>query len=424
MVSAVGLGLFGDLHEFEITSDGTALITIYNNIEVDCSTIGVDGKCWIDDCMFQEIEIETGKLLFQWRASDHVPLLDSYKVRGGDGDGKTPQTAYDFFHINSIDKDASGNYIISSRHMHAIYCISPAGDILWTLGGKHSNFIDLSNGYATNFAWQHHARLHGNNILSLFDNGGNNVFNKFSAFSQGMTVELNTTAMTVRLLHTYIHPSKLLSVSQGSMQIVPSNGYILVGWGNTPAYTEFTPEGEVICDMQFGPSLIFEILDLGWVKSYRAFKSKWIGKPETPPDIKILSGRAFVSWNGATEIASWVLQETELPTASDEDFTDIEELPKEGFETSFDLDGMADAFVRVVALDASGEALGYTKIVDTKFPSPPVSAPVPHAPCTWKLPKLMRHSGRFLFSRFSFSSLDSQGLVLLFGNTSPSSQPM
>lgn len=132
----MGLGLYGDLHEFHTTEHGTALITIYNDIELDFTTVGVNGKCWIDDCLFQEIDIETGNLLFQWRASDHVPLTDSNKTRGRDGDGTTPEMAYDFFHINSIEKDVVGNYIISARHMYAIYCINSAGDIVWTPGGN------------------------------------------------------------------------------------------------------------------------------------------------------------------------------------------------------------------------------------------------------------------------------------------------
>jgi len=364
------LDLYGDLHEFHITEQGTALITIYNDIELDCTAVGVPGKCWIDDCLFQEIGIETGTLIFQWRASDHIPLTDSYKTRGGDGDGSTPELAYDFFHMNSIEKDGVGNYIISSRHMHAIYCISPSGDILWTLGGRHSDFTDLSNGQASNFAWQHHARLHENNTMSLYDNGGNNVFQKFSHSSRGMIISLDTTAMTVSLLHTYEHPSHLLAISQGSMQIVPGTpGNVLVGWGNTPAFTEFTIDGEVLCDMHFGPSLVFELLDFGWVKSYRAFKSTWIGLPKTPPDAVFQAGKVFVSWNGATEVDAWVLQGAELASAGEDDFIEFDHVAKVSFETVFELEeDMSGAFVRVLALDKEGRVLGRTLVINTTLP--------------------------------------------------------
>lgn len=188
-----------------------------------------------------------------------------------------------------------------------------------------------------------------------------------------MMIELDTTAMTVKLANTYQHPSQLLTVSQGSMQVIPETGHVIVGWGNTPAFTEFAADGEVICDMHFGPSLIFKILDLGWVKSYRAFKSRWVGQPNTPPDIKFHAGRVFVSWNGATEVKSWILQGAELETAKEDDFIKIEELQKEGFETGFELHEMAGAFVRVVALDFTGKVLGITTVVNTTLP-PTVSA--------------------------------------------------
>ena len=350
----------GDLHEFKITENGTALITIYQNVKIDCTDLGFDDLCWVNDCVLQEIDIETGNLMFQWRASDHVPLRNSWKERGNDG--RTEATAYDFFHINSIDKDHLGNYLISSRHTHAVLCISPTGSILWQLGGRENSFTDLSSGAATNFAWQHHANWQSNNTLTLFDNNGNSVFHHRARFSRGVLLSLDLENMTATLLQTYIHSNKILAISQGSTQLLPGNGHVLVGWGNTPAYTEFTNEGEVLCNVHFAASVFFELVDLGFVKSYRAFKSHWVGKPRSPPDIKIENRRVFVSWNGATEVVAW---RVEIAGDEEEGFVAVNELPKEGFETSFELwDEVMDAFVRVAALDARGKVLGYSRVAD------------------------------------------------------------
>ena len=74
-----------------------------------------------------------------------------------DGHGKNKDDAFDFFHINSIDKTESGDYIVSARYMLAVICVSgKTGEILWQLGGKNNNFKDLD--HALNFAWQHHGR--------------------------------------------------------------------------------------------------------------------------------------------------------------------------------------------------------------------------------------------------------------------------
>ncbi|KAK0124592.1 hypothetical protein ONS95_009541 [Cadophora gregata] len=364
-ITSVGIDMGGDLHEFEITDNGTALFTIYEDKQVDCSDVGHDGLCWIDDCLFQEVDIVTGELLFQWRASDHVPLSHSYKLRHKDG--MTKKKAWDFFHLNSVEKDDLGNYLISSRHMRAIYYLDSKGNILWSLGGKHSDFTDLSDGYASNFKWQHHARWRGNNTMSFYDNHAKNVFHPLSEFSRGMLVQFDFENMTVKLLQTYKHPDNVLSISQGSMQVIPESGNVMIGWGNTPAYTEFTADGEVLCNTHFGAPLFFMILDFGWVKSYRTFKSPWVGKPKTPPTIKIYAGQIFASWNGATEVAKWRLESAKSLKATDDEFSVVEEIDKNGFEGVFLRGSWERRFVRVAALDREGEVLGYTEVVDSTF---------------------------------------------------------
>ena len=383
----------GDVHEFQITANNTALITIYHNREMDCTSLGLGPSCWISDSLFQEIDIETGRLIFQWHASDYTRLSDTFKWPSW-GDGKTEEKAFDFFHINSVDKDPLGNYYISSRFMHAILCISPSGEILWHLGGKNNNFTDLSAGEATNFSWQHHANWHANNTLSIFDNHGNNVLHPRAEYSRGLKVSLDLSAMTATLLASYVHPDAILAISQGSVQILPDSGNALVGFGNSPVYTEFSPEGDVLCDAHFGPALIFEILDIGLVKSYRAYKSHWVGRPKTNPAIKVKDGKAFVSWNGATEVRSWRLQEAnEVGGGAEgeeglEEFVTIHELERNGFETSFELDEISETSVRIAALDGEGAVIAYTAIVSTST-STSVSSLSLYLPYPPSLPPLL-----------------------------------
>ncbi|KAG9242747.1 ASST-domain-containing protein [Calycina marina] len=366
-VYAHGINIFGDLHEFRITPQGTAIMTIYHVHEVDCTDIGLGDSCWINDGLFQEVDIETGDLIFEWRATDHVPLSDVF-VKPSYKGGKSEDHSYDFFHINSVDKMDSGDYIISSRYAHAIICISAnTGDILWQLGGKNNNFKDMN--LATDFSWQHHTTWLGNNTLSLFDNHGNNVFHRLSDYSKGMIIQLDMEDMTATLLKSYAHPDKISTVSQGSVQVIPENGNVLVGFGNSPTYTEFSADGEMLCSAHFGPYLIFEILDFGLVKSYRTFKSAWVGRPKTVPDVKVENGKMYVSWNGATEVAWWRLETAET---LDDEFLTVQELEREGFETSFELHDV-DRHLRIVALDAARSVMEYSVVVSmtsTSFVSP------------------------------------------------------
>ncbi|KAJ9620954.1 hypothetical protein H2203_007540 [Taxawa tesnikishii (nom. ined.)] len=116
-ITTVG-DLQGDLHEFQITENGTALMTAYDPIQADLSSVGGASNGWIFDSVFQEVDIESGELLFQWRASDHYQVNESFASLGEKGG--SIETAWDYFHINSIDKDSSGNYYISSRYMHTL----------------------------------------------------------------------------------------------------------------------------------------------------------------------------------------------------------------------------------------------------------------------------------------------------------------
>ncbi|RFU31497.1 hypothetical protein B7463_g4795, partial [Scytalidium lignicola] len=332
-----GKGLKGDSHEFRITPQGTALITIYHKHKADCTDLGLGKSCWIQDGLFQEIDIETGDLIYEWRATDHIRMTDVFSSPSmKDGHGKSKDDAFDFFHINSVDKIDSGDYLISARYMHAVVCISAkTGDILWQLGGKNNQFKDLNS--ATDFAWQHHVTWQGNNTISLFDNHANNVFHSPSKHSKGMLIRLDMENMTASLLQKYVHPDEILNVSQGSVQLLPESGNVLVGFGNSPTWVEFSADGEVLCSAHFAPHLAYEILDFGFAKSYRIFKSPWVGRPKTVPDVRAKGGKVYVSWNGATEVTGWRLETAKALKAKDDEFVTIQELERNGFETSFTL---------------------------------------------------------------------------------------
>ncbi|KAL1855991.1 hypothetical protein Plec18170_003858 [Paecilomyces lecythidis] len=356
--------LDGDLHEFKLTDNGTALVTVYEIIPADLSPLGKSRDGWIYDGLFMEIDIETGDVVFEWRASSFYSVEETYAPIGDKGTSK--DHAFDYFHINSVDKDTEGNYYISSRYMHSVTCISPSGDVRWVLGGKRSSFKDLSGGAASNFSWQHHVNWYPNNTLTIFDNGAQDRSIITAEYSRGMIVSLDVDDMTVTLVHEYRSPQGFVSGSQGSVQIMPESGHVFVGWGHTSAYTEFTSDGQILCDVHFGPSMFF---NFGWVKSYRTFKSPWVGMPNYPPDVEIDADMeiAYVSWNGATEVAGWITQIAPSPHAAEEEYDSIGYTTKEGFETSIELpEDLEGYYIRLAAVDIDGEILGYSRVFDAR----------------------------------------------------------
>jgi hypothetical protein len=133
-----GNGMSPDIHEFKITPRDTALITISRQIRVKGRKVLEGG--------IQELDIKTGRVLFEWHSIGHVQLVESYYRLPRD-----PGRIFDYFHVNSIEIDHDGNLLVSARNTHTIYKISRrTGKILWRLGGKRSDFTLGPN---VRFAW-------------------------------------------------------------------------------------------------------------------------------------------------------------------------------------------------------------------------------------------------------------------------------
>lgn len=352
----------GDLHEFHITKDGSALLTQYLLEEAEFGRLGRQGrKGYIWDSVIQEVDIETNLVLFEWHASEHFDIAESEYPAGVSG--RSRSDGYDFFHINSIDKDHLGNYLISSRYYQSLtYIDGSNGDILWTLGGNRNSFKDLSGGQATKFGWQHDARWTADHSgVTLFDNGARYGLKPTVESSRGLHIALDLIAMTAEVKNTYINPQKIISGSQGSMQILPS-GNVLLGFGYNAAWTEFTPDGKALCDVHIGTQKYF---NTGAVQTYKVLKHPWTGRPITKPVVKYVDGSIYMSWNGATEITHWVLQSSSDGRLDSTDLVDVQMISKSGFETEISVDCHRLHYVRVVAVDAEGETLGVSDVIET-----------------------------------------------------------
>jgi hypothetical protein len=341
-------GLAGDLHELLITPEGTALVIAYERVAHDLTAVGGPSDGWIWDCVVQEIDIETGEALFEWRSIDHVPVQES--AQREPAKSASEQTPFDYFHANSVDVDDDGDLIVSARNTSAVYKIDrETGDVVWTLGGDYSDF---EMGEGTTFAWQHDARRLPDGTIMLFDNS---AIPEVAEQSRAIAIELDEETMTATLARELAHPRTLLSPHQGNAQLL-ENGHVLVGWGGVPRATEFTTDGRIVFDAA---------IRLG--DSYRTYRLDWEGLPEEPPAIAVRPApegdgvTVYASWNGATELAEWRVLSGENPGA----LQPIRTVRRLGFETAVEL---ADpgAVVAVEALDGNGEVLARSAAVATE----------------------------------------------------------
>src|SRR5207248_6735811 len=159
---SAGNGYITGNHDFQITPQGTALINAYRIVTADLRPVGGKRRGKLIDQAIQEVDIATGRVLWQWDALDHIRLKATHE-------GKPGSRPYDYLHMNSIQQLPDGDLLVSARHTWAVYEISKqTGRIAWALGGKHSTF---RIGRRAAFAWQHDARMLLDGTITLFDNG-------------------------------------------------------------------------------------------------------------------------------------------------------------------------------------------------------------------------------------------------------------
>ncbi len=157
-----GNGYKADLHEFLITSRNTALISIYNEVRADLSGVGGTVDARLVEGVIQEIDIPSGRVLFEWHSLDHVDLEESFEL------AVTQDGNVDYLHLNSIGVDSDGHLLVSARHTSAVYKVHRrTGEVIWRLGGKRSDF---ALGPGLSFDHQHDARRHSDGTLTIFDN--------------------------------------------------------------------------------------------------------------------------------------------------------------------------------------------------------------------------------------------------------------
>jgi hypothetical protein len=341
-----GNGYAEDLHEFLLTARGTALIDAYNPVRADLTAVGApaDGLVW--DCVVQEIDIKTGLVLYEWHSLDHVPITDSYRRPQKD-------KLYDYFHVSSIDELPDGNLLVSARDTHTVYDIDRStGRIVWRLGGKHSTF---AIGPGADFRWQHDARRHGENEVSLFDNNAL-AGTRGRRVSRGLVIRLDRGARRASLVGSFTHPDRLESPSKGNLQLL-TGGHAFAGWGGkNPRFSEFAADGTLLFD---------EIFLSPESSSYRAYRFAWSGHPTDRPAAAATTAGAttivHASWNGATEVARWRVLSGAAPSSLRAGRT----VARTDFETAIPLGGAAK-LVQVEALDRSGKVIGRSRVVAAK----------------------------------------------------------
>ncbi|OQD84213.1 hypothetical protein PENANT_c013G00806 [Penicillium antarcticum] len=291
------------------------------------------------------IDIKSKEVLFTWDATDQIDIKDSNMEMGWSitGDGRTFETDWDYFHLDSIDKMQDGSYLTSGRHTSTIYKMSPKdGSILWRLGGNKSDFT-LKPGL--NLSSQHHVRVRGEDengmTISLLNNA-NDEHHQTALSSSGLVLRIGMDTMHVTLVHRYYSPQGLLADREDSLT-------------------------EHILD---DSHMVFETkLEDPTGYWYRNWKVNLTTAPATSPVVYALSEVTggptvwYVSWNGAIQVHLWRIYASQEQW---DGYQFVGNFEKVGFETRIESEEYF-AWTIIEAVDGAGRALRNSSVSVTTF---------------------------------------------------------
>jgi hypothetical protein len=217
------------------------------------------------DGVVQEIDIRTGRVLFQWDSADHVPYADSHRPRPA-----AANEPWDWFHINAVHLDTDGNLLVSSRYTWTTYKVNRVtGKIIWQLGGKHSSFAlraapgQVLDNAGEIFAFQHDPEAIGHEDYTLFDDESDGMQQELTV-SRAVTVRLDLTTMVATLVRSEDQPEGLVTAATGNAQTT-GNGDLFVSWGGLSYLSEYSPSGRLLFNATLPPSVV----------TYRAYRLPW-----------------------------------------------------------------------------------------------------------------------------------------------------
>lgn len=184
-------------------------------------TIGGDGILVMDS---------TGKELWTWSVWDVWDIAKDPYIK---------RFAYDRFHVNSLNFDTDGNYLVSVAIEDQIWKINAkTGKLMWKLG-KDGDFKMDTSCY---FSFQHSVHINSDGDLMVFDNS---LWNKVSGAISFKLDTINMTAKTA--IKATLPPAKYTS-RMGSAYLLP-NGNLLQTSSKTGTVMVTDKTGKILWEL-------------------------------------------------------------------------------------------------------------------------------------------------------------------------------
>jgi hypothetical protein len=247
--SVLAVGPPTDQHDMVALPNGNFAVFAYEQVlHVDLTALGAGFTA--DEAVvhgrIQEID-PTGALVWEWKAEDHINITEStYPIRFN----LTGTSVVDLQHFNALDVAPNGDYIVSARHMDAVFRVSRAtGTISWKLGGTATNkdlapSLQILGDPLGGPKRLHDARILPDGSISLFDNRLDST-----GATRAAVYAIDTVGHTATLIASYARPDGGQVGTMGSVR-VNADGHVVIGWGaNAPLATELDSSNSVVLEL-------------------------------------------------------------------------------------------------------------------------------------------------------------------------------
>jgi arylsulfate sulfotransferase len=243
-----------EAHDFMVLGDQHYVVETYLQRTIDMHAFN---PAWSDQapvmsCLVQEID--HGQVVFEWDSANDWSL---YTDCNDPTNCKfTSSAVSDYLHLNAIDIDPTdGNFVFSFRHANAVVKVDrKTAQTIWTLGGKEDQF-GLQPEQV--FSHQHHARMHPDGTMTVFDNG--------NGLHQSRALQLTLDQANHKVLNfdvIYEKPTAQAATAFMGSVVPTDSSHVIIGWGGwltmdlLPSVSEIM-NGQPVWSLQFTAPAVF-----------------------------------------------------------------------------------------------------------------------------------------------------------------------
>ena len=201
-------------------------------------------------------------------------------------------------------------------------------------------------------------RVLPNGDITLFDNGAN------PQASRGVEYQLDQVNKTATKVWQYASNPAVWAQYMGDIQRLPNDNNFL-DWGSLSSEKGYASYTTTEVDPNNNP--VWQLAFENPYVSYRATRSNWMGFPDSRPDLAFQQNGSNLtlgySWNGATEVGSWLL----LAGSSPNGLQQVDQQNKTGFETQSQITNVPanQCYYQVIPVDKSGVQMTPSAIITT-----------------------------------------------------------